>query len=89
MKCSLRFYSSIKGVVLLFLTHAQKCNMIIKLVNVSLMRVANFSLVPSPPSLDILYHIWDCLGCGEVGGYGGRKEVDRSMKIKAEGRGGL
>lgn len=48
MKCSLRFYSSIKGVVLLFLTHAQKCNMIIKLVNVSLMRVANFFSVPSP-----------------------------------------
>lgn len=77
------------SVVLLFLTHAQKFNMIIKLVNVSLMRVANFLSVPSPSSLHFLYHTWDCLGCGEVGGYGAWKEVDQSMKIKAEGRGGL
>lgn len=92
MKCNLCFYSSIKGIVLLFLTHAQKCNMIIKLVNVSLMRAANSLSVPSPQAyMSYTINGVACVGCGvvwsgEVGGYGGWKEVDQSMKIKAEGR---
>lgn len=48
--------------------------------------------VPSPQAyMSYTINGVACVGCGvvwsgEVGGYGGWKEVDQSMKIKAEGR---